>query len=237
MKIHATSVGRLGVIIGGGALLIAAGGGATLALASYSGVTSTGQVLSCMNTSTHTLRIVDHAACHAGETVLSWSQKGPAGAKGAPGTAGVSGPAGPAGAKGDTGATGAPGGKGDVGATGATGATGPAGPTGSTGPQGTPGTQGLQGPAGLVGRTVVGVYFDVAGGTHMLADVPCPNGTAPVGGGAHVGNTFTGSGDARYSYVSESSIDDSQSGWASTLVVAAGQGTTQFTAVAICVNG
>ena len=130
MKVHATSAQRVGVIIGGGALLIAASGGATLALASYSGVSSGGQILSCMNNATHTLRIIDHPACHTSETVLAWSQRGPAGASGETGLAG------PTGAKGDTGATGSGG------------MVGPSGPQGATGPQGLAGLQGATGAPG-----------------------------------------------------------------------------------------
>ena len=176
MKVHVTKTARrVGVIVSGGALLVAAGGGATLALASYSGVTSGGQILSCMNSSTHSLRIVDHAACRAGETVLAWSQRGPAGATGLTGNAGASGPAG---AKGDTGASGATGPGGPSGAKGDTGATGPGGLTGPAGPTGPIGATGLGGPAGALGLPgPVGP----AGSAGVTGDVGLTGPAGPVG--------------------------------------------------------
>ena len=108
------------------------------------------------------------------------------------------------------------------------------------GPLAAKGRQGprvLQRPPGLVGRTVVSNQFLVpAVPASVLADVACPSGTVPIGGGAHYGNTFGGRGDARYVYVAESDIDDSGTGWASTLVTAGSQGPPTFTATAICVN-
>ena len=117
--------------------------------------------------------------------------------------------------------------QGPTGATGATGAQGPAGPAGPAG---------AQGPAGVAGREVVSRRFDVPTDTRQLVDVPCPTGMTPIGGGAHVGNTFPGAGDARFAYVSESDIDETGTGWASTLVVVSPQFTTEFTATAICIN-
>jgi len=108
--------------------------------------------------------------------------------------------------------------------------TGPQGPTGATG------ATGAQGPAGVAGREVVSRRFDVPTDTRQLVDVPCPTGMTPIGGGAHVGNTFPGAGDARFAYVSESDIDETGTGWASTLVVVSPQFTTEFTATAICIN-
>jgi hypothetical protein len=95
------------------ALVMLTGGGATFALAAYSGVTASGQILSCMSKTTYTIRVVDHPACRSTETLLSWTQKGPAGATGAMGATGPAGPAGP---------------------------VGPVGPQGPTGPQGPPGS-------------------------------------------------------------------------------------------------
>ena len=164
MNVHVTaSSRRVGVIISGGALLVVAGGGATLALASYSGVTSGGQILSCMNSSTHSLRIVDHAACRVGETVLAWSQRGPAGATGQQGVAGTSGPTG---AKGDTGASGATGPGGPSGAKGDTGGAGPAGSAGAMGPQGAAGAQGTP---GLTGARGPSDGFYTGGGTATVS--------------------------------------------------------------------
>ena len=109
------------------------------------------------------------------------------------------------------------------------------GPLAATGRQG---PRGLQRPPGLVGRTVVSNQFIVpAVPASVLADVACPSGTVPIGGGAHYGNTFGGRSDARYAYVAESDIDDSGTGWASTLVTAGSQGPPTATATAICVNG
>ena len=79
-------------------------------------------------------------------------------------------------------------------------------------------------------------YVTVNTGTQQLVDVHCPSGQVPVGGGAHYGNAFPGLGNAQWAYVSESSIDESRTGWASTLVVTSTQGNTYFEANAICVN-
>jgi len=107
----------------------------------------------------------------------------------------------------------------------ARGATGPQGPTGP------------RGPAGASGYNVVTEYVTVNTGTQQLVDVHCPSGQVPVGGGAHSGNAFPGLGNAQWAYVSESSIDESRTGWASTLVVTPAQGNTYFEANAICING
>ena len=113
-------------------------------------------------------------------------------------------------------------------ARGATGPQGPTGPQGATGPQG---------PTGLSGYNVVTEYFTVNTGTQQLVDVHCPTGEVPVGGGAHYGNAFPGLGNAQWAYVSESSIDESRTGWASTLVVTSTQGNSYFEANAICIDG
>ena len=65
----------------------------------------------------------------------------------------------------------------------------------------------------------------------------CPSGKVPIGGGGHVGNVFSnGYGDARYAYVSETSINDSRDGWGATMVVVAPQFDTYFELDAICAN-
>ena len=45
-----------------------------------------------------------------------------------------------------------------------------------------------------------------------------------------------GYGDARYAYVSETSINDSRNGWGATMVVVAPQYDTYFELDAICAN-
>lgn len=118
----------------------------------------------------------------------------------------------------------------------ARGATGPQGPQGLQGLQGPQGPTGPQGPAGASGYNVVTQYFTVNTGTQFLADVQCPAGQVPVGGGAHYGNAFPGQGNVQWAYVSESSIDESRTGWAATLVVTPSQGNSFFEVNAICIN-
>jgi hypothetical protein len=84
------------------------------------------------------------------------------------------------------------------------------------------------------GSSVQTQYFTVGTDSKLLADVQCPAGSLPIGGGAHYGNAFPGLGDARWAYVSESSIDEARTGWAATLVVTASQGPTYFEVNAIC---
>ena len=132
------------VAIGTAGALVVLGGG--LAVASYSGVSSKGQILACWNSAG--VRIVDHYPCRTGETPLSWNQKGVKGDTGPTGAAGASGTDG-SGLMGATGATGA------AGATGATGATGPAGvagPSGAPGADGADGADGLRGAQGIQGE-------------------------------------------------------------------------------------
>jgi hypothetical protein len=136
---------RIGLVAGGAALLVTAGSGASFALASYTGVSANGSILSCMSTTDYSLRIVDHGPCPTGETLLSWNQKGP---RGATGDVGAKGDPGAAGAKGDTGATGSAGPAGPVGPKGDNGAAGGTGPKGNAGDPGAPGGQGIQGPKG-----------------------------------------------------------------------------------------
>lgn len=239
----------------GGAVSAAVVVGGGMALASIPS-TTTGDITGCVNNTTGAVRIVDAQAghhCATGETTLNWSKgytyrgawssattysvldvvtsggssylaraashgKSPAAN---PGYWGV------LAARGATGAQGATGAHGPAGPQGATGAQGPAGPQGAAGPQG---------PSGVSGYNVVTEYFTVNTGTQMLADVQCPAGQVPVGGGAHYGNAFPGLGNTQWAYVSESSIDENRTGWASTLVVTATQGNTYFEANAICVN-
>ncbi len=99
------------------------------------------------------------------------------------------------------------------------------------------GATGPQGPPGATGYNVVTEYFTVNTGTQYLADVHCAAGQVPIGGGAHYGNAFPGLGNAQWAYVSESSIDESRTGWASTLVVTSNQGNSYFEANAICIDG
>jgi hypothetical protein len=198
---------RGGLIVAGVSALALAG-----AVAYASVPDSGGTIHGCYNKVLGTLRVADASSsnpllrkCNGVETAIAWNQTGPQGPIGA---TGAQGPAGPAGTQGPAGAAGV---------------QGPAGPAGE------------QGPAGLPGREVVSRTVDVPTGTKQLVDVPCPTGKTPIGGGAHVGNTFPGAGDARYAYVSESDIDESGTGWASTVVVS-GQPITEFTATAICIS-
>jgi len=189
---------------------------------------------------------------------------GPPGLNGAPGAPGLDGaigpqgPAGQAGAQGPTGqagatgATGAAGPQGPVGQTGATGATGPQGPAGATGaigPQGATGATGAagapgatgatgpQGPAGVLGRVVVTLTTDLPTNSFTLLDPQCPSGTVPLAGGAHVGSSFPGWGNATVAYVAESDLDNAGTGWASTVVTTASANpTTHFVAHVICAS-
>ena len=203
---------------------------------------TTGMITACVNTSTRAVRIIDAQAghhCVAGETTLNWS-KGYTyrGAWSATGTysvldvvtSGGSSYLAKAPSHGKPPTTN-PSYWGVLAARGATGATGP------QGPQGPPGPPGPQGAAGASGYNVVTQYVTVNTGTQQLVDVHCPSGQVPVGGGAHYGNAFPGLGNAQWAYVSESSIDESRTGWDSTLVVTSTQGNTYFEANAICING
>ncbi|GAC1610114.1 MAG: hypothetical protein NVS3B26_15150 [Mycobacteriales bacterium] len=135
--------GRQGLVTAAlvlGVMLLSADG--QWGLAAFSGVTSSGQILSCMNNARFTVRIVDHPACNPSETLLSWNQRGPAGSSGSPGAAGPAGATGPRGADGTAGPAGSPGPVGPAGAVGATGATGATGPTGLQGAAGSPAVAG-----------------------------------------------------------------------------------------------
>src|SRR5581483_4597979 len=96
----------------------------------------------CYDKQTGRLRVVDNKGCQDDERKITWSVKGPAGARGDQGPAGQDGAPGPAGRDG---APGAPGPKGD------TGPAGPAGPTGPVGERGLAGPDGAMGPEGPVG--------------------------------------------------------------------------------------
>ena len=77
--------------------------------------------------------------------------------------------------------------------------------------------------------------FAVASGHHVTLDLKCPAGMVPTGGGAHYGaGAFQGYANALYSYISESDLDFSHKGWASTAVVTNKAGTTSFTADVVC---
>jgi hypothetical protein len=232
MGMHST-VRRRGVAaFAGGALAatLVVGGGVALASIPSS---STGNITACVNSTSGAVRVIDAQAghhCASGETTLNWSKGYSYRGAWAPSvtygvldvvTTGGSSYLAKASSHGKAPATN-PSYWGVLAAAGATGAQGPTGP---------------QGPAGASGYNVVTRYFTVNTGTQLLADVPCPSGQVPVGGGAHYGNAFPGDGNAQWAYVSESSIDESRTGWASTLVVTATQGNSYFEANAICING
>jgi hypothetical protein len=155
-------------------------------------------------------------------------------AKGATGATGARGPAGTAGAPGLQGLQGLPGLPGADGADGAPGADGAQGPQGPAGPQGDPGPQG---PAGVSGRVVITATASLGPNSGTVLDPQCPNGTVPVGGGAHVGNAYGGVGNATTAYIAESDLDNTDTGWAVTAITTNGAGTsTQFTAHVVCVS-
>jgi hypothetical protein len=146
--------------------------------------------------------------CLRGDTLVSWNQKGPAGAPGAPGAPGPAGPkgdTGPAGPKGDTGPAGSgpAGPKGDTGPAGPAGPAGPKGDAGDVGPAGPKGDAGDVGPAGPKGDTgppgLNGMLWtSQSGRVEALAggdlEVHCPSNYPKVyGGGAWIehGTTTT----------------------------------------------
>jgi hypothetical protein len=118
-----------------------------------------------------TLRVIDSSAsCAAGETKITWNQKGPTGPKGVTG---------PKGAKGPTGA------KGANGPAGPKGPTGPAGPKGATGPAGGP--PGPTGPPGTFGSVVVRfVDQSSSANTNGNAQANCDSGERATGGGVQL---------------------------------------------------
>ncbi len=83
---------------------------------------------------------------------------------------------------------------------------------------------------------VVEKTYSVASNATRIANVNCPKGMVPVGGGAHYGsNSFSG-GNATYAYVAESDINLAHRGWASTLVVTGAQSRSSFTADVTCAS-
>ena len=216
---------RTGIVafLGGAVSAAVVGGG--VALASIPS-TTTGSITGCVNNTTRAVRIVDAQAghhCSAGETTLNWS-KGYTyrGAWSASTNYNVL----------DVVTSGGSSYLARAASHGQSPAVSPA----SWGVLASRGDTGPQGPPGVSGYNVVTQYFTVNTGTQKLADVQCPAGQVPIGGGAHYGNAFPGLGNAQWAYVSESSIDEARTGWASTLVVTANQGNTYFEVNAICVN-
>ena len=153
------------------------------------------------------------------------------GADGAAGADGVDGAPGTPGADGADGAAGPAGPAGPAGAAGAPGAAGPAGPAGAAG------ATGATGPAGVSGRTVVTATADVPANAHTMLDPQCPNGTVPLGGGGHIGNTYLGHGDATIAYIAESDLDAAGTGWNFTVVTTSNaDASTRFVLHVICAN-
>lgn len=71
-----------------------------------------------------------------------------------------------------------------------------------------------------------------------LLDPQCPSGTVPISGGAHVGTNFPGYGNADSAYVAESDLDNTGTGWGSTVVTTANANpTSYFFAHVICASG
>jgi hypothetical protein len=134
------------------------------------GARADGVIVGCQKPGKGFLRVVrDASDCRRNERVVTWNERGPAGAQGAAGPAGAPGPAGPQGPKGDTGAAGAGGPAGPIGPAGAAGAAGQAGPVGAAGPAGAQGPAGPQGPAGAASLGALDgsacTRFDNAAGT------------------------------------------------------------------------
>ena len=131
------------------------------------GARADGVIVGCQKPGKGFLRVVrDASDCRRNERVVTWNERGPAGAQGAAGPAGAPGPAGPQGPKGDTGAAGAVGPAGPIGPAGA---AGQAGPVGAAGPAGAQGPAGPQGPAGAASLGALDgsacTRFDNAAGT------------------------------------------------------------------------
>ena len=153
MRQHIRTIGGLvaGVILGATAVAVAAIPDST-----------TSVISACMKTRDGTIRLIDYQAgrrCVGGETLVTWNQKGAAGAPGAPGAAGLPGAQGPAGAVGPQGPQGIPGEvgpQGAVGPQGESGVQGPAGADGSVGPKGDNGANGEPGAPGP-GPMIVGL--------------------------------------------------------------------------------
>jgi hypothetical protein len=83
---------------------------------------------------------------------------------------------------------------------------------------------------------VVEKTFSVPPNSTKIANVLCPKGMFPVGGGAHYGSNSMPGGNATYAYVAESDINLSHRGWSSTLVVTGTQSSSSFTADVTCAS-
>ena len=152
------------------------------------GARADGVIVGCQKPGKGFLRVVrDASDCRRNERVVTWNERGPAGAQGAAGPAGAPGPAGPQGPKGDTGAAGAVGPAGPIGPAGA---AGQAGPVGAAGPAGAQGPAGPQGPAGAASLGALDgsacTRFDNAAGTldvvvtsENLIELRCVAGGSP----------------------------------------------------------
>ena len=185
------------VLAAGVAALLVAGGAALATIPGGDGV-----IKGCYAKKDGALRVIDSAAsCRAGESTLTWNQKGPKGDRGPQGPRGYdgqTGPTGPAGADGADGLPGQHGPQGDMGdpgpqgppgPRGAVGPTGPAGQTGPAGPAGPQGAPGPQGPAGgLLGYEVKTAEFSVANLAYNDGKAACSSGKHPLGGGFWIDN-------------------------------------------------
>ena len=182
---------RLAVAV---AVLVALGLAGSIA---YAAIPDAGTIHGCYANNNGSLRVIDpanpsNAACKSNETVLDWSQSGPAGATGPTGPSGPPGAIGATGANGGNGATGVTGATGANGATGAAGATGPNGATGAIGATGPTGASGATGPAGSLDTTqIVSQPVDVP--PHVVSpavhqDAICPAGMIAVSGGYFISN-------------------------------------------------
>src|SRR6478672_11278927 len=167
---------RTGIVafLGGAVSAAVVGGG--VALASIPS-TTTGSITGCVNNTTRAVRIVDAQAghhCSAGETTLNWS-KGYTyrGAWSASTNYNVL----------DVVTSGGSSYLARAASHGQSPAVSPA----SWGVLASRGDTGPQGPPGVSGYNVVTQYFTVNTGTQKLADVQCPAGQVPIGGGAHYG--------------------------------------------------
>jgi hypothetical protein len=144
----------------------------TIALAAIPG--AGGVINGCYRPETGRLRVIDAQAgkkCERGESQITWSQTGPAGAKGNTGAQG------PQGLPGTQGLPGAIGPKGD---------TGPQGIPGVAGAKGDTGPQGASGPAGLSGYERVDVLSSYDSNTSKFIIATCPAGKHLLSGGAEI---------------------------------------------------
>ena len=156
---------------------------------------ATGVISGCMTTSglqgQHLLTLLDTAqssVCQSGQTLITWSQMGPAGPKGDTGPVG---PAGPQGAKGDAGATGATGPQGPTGPQGSQGTSGQTGAVGPVGPAGAQGPKGDKGDTGPAGPSATTTFYNMPAGATLS-----PGQRATVGVSCNAGDSITGIDDA-----------------------------------------